>query len=45
MLVTPDGMVNAPVKPLQSEKAPSPMLVTLPGMVNAPVRPLQLEKA
>ena len=40
MLVTLSGMVIE-VKPLQPEKAHSPMLVTLSGMV-IEVKPLQL---
>ncbi len=35
MLVTLLGIINAPVKPLQSLNALSPMLVTLSGIVNA----------
>jgi hypothetical protein len=38
MLVTLSGMLTL-VRPLQSEKAQSPMLVTLSGMVKAPVLP------
>ena len=43
MLVTPFPMVTD-VKPLQPEKAPSPMLVTLAGIV-MDVKPVQPEKA
>ena len=43
MLVTLEGMVIE-VRPVQNEKACSPMLVTLEGMV-IEVRPLQNEKA
>ncbi len=40
MLITETGIVNEPVKPLQSEKAYSLMLVTESGIVNDPVKPL-----
>ena len=43
MLVTLSGIVMD-VKPLQPEKAESPMLVTLSGMVTD-VKPLHLQKA
>ena len=43
MLVTLEGMVTE-VRPLQSQKALSPMLVTLEGMVTE-VRPLHPQKA
>ena len=45
MVVTDDGIVNEPVKPLQPEKAVSPMEVTDDGIVNEPVKPLQPKKA
>ena len=42
MLVTPDG-IDKEVKPLQPEKAPSPMLIT-PDGIDIEVKPLQYLK-
>jgi hypothetical protein len=41
MVVTEDGMVKEPVKPLQSQNTEIPMVVTEEGMVTEPVKPEQ----
>jgi hypothetical protein len=40
-MVTAEGMVRAPVSPLQPLNAYFPIVVTAEGMVRAPVSPLQ----
>ena len=45
MDITDDGIVNAPVKPVQASKADCAMEVTDEGIINEPVNPLQPIKA